>query len=275
MDRYAVIGHPVEHSLSPQIHRLFAQQTGQQLSYDKLPAPVDGFRQVAEAFFAAGGKGLNVTVPFKSLAAEWVDTRDPAAAAAAAVNTIALESGRRVGYNTDGVGLTVDLCRNHGCAIAGKDLLVLGAGGAIKGILRPLLALQPRSLTIANRTAAKARRLIDELHADGFTVALDSCGLDALRGRYDVVVNGTSAGLSGEGALIAESAVRGAFCYDLLYSAHAGVPTPFCRWAEQAGAAQVSDGLGMLVEQAAEAFFIWRAVRPATGPVLAELRRVR
>lgn len=280
MDRYAVIGQPVEHSLSPKIHQAFARQTNQTLRYDRLPAPADDFTAVAEAFFAAGGKGLNVTVPFKSVAAGWVDACDPASAAAGAVNTIALESGRFLGYNTDGVGFVTDLCENQGCSVSGKALLVLGAGGAAKGIIRPLLNLRPASLTLANRTQATARTLADEVRAAASGVAIESCGLDgallaeggADDGAYDVVVNATSAGLSGEGGLVRDSVARGAFCYDLLYSTQRGAPTPFCAWAARAGAGQVSDGIGMLVEQAAESFRIWRGVRPATAGVLAELR---
>lgn len=273
MDRYAVIGHPVEHSLSPKIHGLFARQTSQTLTYDKLPAPADGFVAVAEHFFAAGGKGLNVTLPFKGVAADWVQERDAAAEAAGAVNTIAVRSGRYLGYNTDGVGLIRDLRDNEGCVIAGKVLLVLGAGGAVNGVIRPLLGLLPASLTLANRSAEKAQALTDMLRSTGNDVEVHGCGLDELHGQYDVVINATSAGLSGRGDLVAESAVRGAFCYDLLYASQPGTMTPFCRWAASVGAAQACDGLGMLVEQAAEAFSIWRGVRPATAPVLAELRR--
>ena len=271
MDRYAVIGNPVEHSLSPQIHNLFAEHTNQSLSYCKLPAPPDGFAAVVEEFFAAGGQGLNVTLPFKGVAAQWVDERDAAADAAGVVNTIAIESGRRVGYNTDGVGLMTDLCENHRCTVVGRKLLVLGAGGAVKGIIRPLLAALPQSVTFANRSVEKAHALTEELRREGVRTGLDCCALEATRGRYDVVINGTSAGLSGHGALIAEAAVRDAVCYDLVYSTQSGVQTPFCAWASKAGAAHVYDGLGMLVEQAAEAFRIWRGILPPTAPVLALL----
>lgn len=275
MDRYAVIGNPVEHSLSPTIHGLFARQTGQQMSYEKLPA--DEFRSAADAFFAGGGRGLNVTVPFKSDAASWVNETDEAARAAGAVNTIALRDGRYRGFNTDGTGLVTDLCENESCPVKGMKVLVLGAGGVVKGVVRPLLDLAPRSLTVANRTPGKARalgdQLADELRAEGSDVAVSGCGLDETdAAAYDLVINGTSAGLAGEGALIAPAAVRGAFCYDLLYSADPGVDTPFCAWAAGAGAAKVCDGLGMLVEQAAAAFAIWRGTRPDTAAVLAELR---
>ncbi|MCZ6712279.1 MAG: shikimate dehydrogenase [Gammaproteobacteria bacterium] len=272
MDRYAVIGQPVAHSLSPNIHRLFAEQTDQDLTYDKLPAPVDGFAAAAEAFFASGGNGLNVTVPFKSVAARWVDELDKVASAAGAVNTIVTQSGRSRGYNTDGVGLTRDLCDNLGWEIGDKSLLVLGAGGAVRGIIRSLLSLQPRSLTLANRTVETAQSLIAELRNLHSNVEVEFCALDATDAGYDLVVNGTSAGLSGEGALVVERTVQGAFCYDLVYSAQAGVQTPFCAWASDVGAAGVSDGLGMLVEQAAQAFYLWRGVRPETAPVIAELR---
>jgi shikimate dehydrogenase len=278
-DRYAVIGHPVEHSLSPKIHQLFAQQTGQALTYEKLPAPVDGFAMVAEAFFAAGGKGLNVTVPFKGAAAQWVQECESAAAAAGAVNTISVRSGRYLGYNTDGIGLTTDLSANLGWQIEDKSLLVLGAGGAVNGIIRPLLALRPRSLTVANRSVDKAQSLVRALATTESNVKIDCCALDAVMDAmgagYDVVVNGTSAGLAGEGALIAPAAARGAYCYDLLYNVQVGAQTPFCAWAAAAGAASVSDGLGMLVEQAAAAFYLWRGVRPDTARVQAELTRAQ
>lgn len=270
MDRYAVIGNPVEHSLSPKIHGLFAGQTDQQMSYQKLPA--EEFSGAAESFFAGGGKGLNVTVPFKSDAAAWVDETDEAARAAGAVNTIALRDGRYRGYNTDGTGLITDLRENEKCMVKEMNVLVLGAGGAVKGVVRPLLGLAPRSLTLANRNPSKARTLADALRAEGTEVAISGCGLDEIQREYHVVINGTSAGLAGEGALIAPAAVRGAFCYDLLYSAEPGVDTPFCAWAAAAGAAKACDGLGMLVEQAAAAFAIWRGVRPDTVPVLAQLR---
>ncbi|MFP6814613.1 MAG: shikimate dehydrogenase [Pseudomonadales bacterium] len=272
MDRYAVIGQPVAHSLSPTIHRLFAEQTDQDLTYDKMSAPVDGFAPAAEEFFAAGGKGLNVTLPFKSMAAQWVDELDVVASAAGAVNTIVAGSGCRRGYNTDGVGLTTDLCDNLGVDIAGKSLLLLGAGGAVRGIVRSLLALQPRALTVANRTVETAQSLIGELQSLASSVEIEFRALDATDDDYDVVVNGTSAGLSGEGAVVVERSVHGAFCYDLVYSAKAGAQTPFCAWASAVGAAGVSDGLGMLVEQAAEAFHLWRGVRPKTAPVIAELK---
>jgi shikimate dehydrogenase len=272
MDRYAVIGQPVAHSLSPDIHRLFAEQTDQELRYDKLSAPVDGFAGAAEAFFASGGKGLNVTVPFKTIAAQWVDELDGVASAAGAVNTIVARSGSRRGFNTDGVGLTRDLCDNLGWEIAGKSLLVLGAGGAVRGIVRSLLALQPRSLTVANRTVETAQSLIDELQNLDSGVEIELRALDATDADYDVVVNGTSAGLSGEGAVVVERSVHGALCYDLVYSAQTDTQTPFCAWASGVGAAGVSDGLGMLVEQAAESFHLWRGVRPETAPVITGLR---
>lgn len=272
MDRYAVIGHPVQHSLSPVIHRLFAEQTGQQLHYGKLAAAPDAFAQVASEFFAGGGKGLNVTVPFKGAAAQWVNRCDEAAKAARAVNTIALESASTVGYNTDGPGLVADLKANLGWSLADKRLLILGAGGAVRGVIRPLLDCRPAELTVANRTVATARGLVEEVGGPDRRMGLRWCALDEAHGPYDVVINGTSAGLQGVGSLVSSSAVHGARCYDLLY-AQPGARTAFCAWAGEQGAVEASDGLGMLVEQAALAFLIWRGVRPETAPVIDHLRR--
>jgi shikimate dehydrogenase len=302
MDRYAVIGNPVAHSLSPRIHGLFAEQTGQALVYEQLLAPLDGFSDTAQRFFREGGSGLNVTVPFKSQAADWVTELDDSAAAAQAVNTIALsrpdgarETGsadrvdapqpdaatmvarrlRTVGFNTDGAGLVRDLIMNHQLHIEGKRILVLGAGGAVQGVLRPLLAERPAELCIANRTAEKAQQLALALNREALCAEADvrvtGLGLDALKGGFDIVISGTSAGLSGDRASVPAPVVRGAFCYDMIY----GAQTDFCRWAEANGARGVTDGIGMLVEQAALAFDIWRGVAPETAPVLRLLRQER
>ena len=271
MDRYAVIGHPVEHSLSPKIHQLFAQQTGQELSYEKLPAALNAFANTLEDFFARGGRGVNVTVPFKEQAAVWVDELSGGAKDAGVVNTIAPMDGVYWGYNTDGVGLVRDLNVNLNAVLAGKRLLLLGAGGAARGIVRPLLDAGLAHITLANRTPAKAEALVHELAREFAETDLRASSLASAGGEYDLVVNATSAGLTGTGDLVAAAAVRGALCYDLVY-AGADETTPFCRWAQAAGAAATFDGLGMLVEQAAEAFLIWRGVRPDTLPVLRELR---
>lgn len=302
MDRYAVIGNPVAHSLSPRIHGFFAAQTGQAMVYEQLLAPLDGFSDTAERFFREGGSGLNVTVPFKAQAAAWVTDLDQPAAAARAVNTIALSrSGgmseaastggadtpqpdaaavgaqglRTIGFNTDGAGLVRDLINNHQLDLGGKRILVLGAGGAVQGVLRPLIAERPMELRIANRTAEKARLLALALNREGLCteagVQVAGLGLDELDGEFDIVISGTSAGLSGGRVSVPVSVVRGAFCYDMIY----GAQTDFCRWAESNGALHVVDGIGMLVEQAALAFEIWRGVAPETAPVLQLLRKQR
>ena len=263
-DLYAVIGHPVAHSLSPRIHAEFAAATGEALRYESIDA--ERFAPAADRFFAAGGRGLNVTVPFKADAWGWVDERDAAAARSGAVNTIVVQGRRARGCNTDGVGLARDLAANLDWPVAGARTLVIGAGGAAKGIVGALLDAGAAGLTIANRTSAKAEAL-------GGAFGVAACGLDEADGTWDLVLNATSAGLAGEGALVAPAVVAGAHCYDLFYARHG--ETPFCRWAAANGAAAVSDGLGMLVEQAAEAFYLWRRVRPGTADVLAALVRER
>jgi shikimate dehydrogenase len=271
-DQYAVIGNPVEHSLSPAIHAEFARATGQDISYVKLLAPLDAFEATVRKFFREGGKGLNVTVPFKRKAWDLVNSRVDYALDAEAVNTIKPVGDRLVGYNTDGVGLVTDLERNLKFAIQGKRVLVMGAGGATHGVMHPILDKSPASLVVANRTLDKANRLVKQyLKLEQFA----RCKLAAepyqqLAGaRFDLLINATSAGLTDEmpplpGNLFAP----GALAYDMVY----GKATPFLKFA-QAGGARVSDGLGMLVEQAAESFFIWRGVRPATAPVIRALRR--
>lgn len=265
MDRYVVIGNPVEHSLSPDIHRAFAEQTDQTIEYAKLFAPRGEFAPTLDAFFDAGGCGANVTLPFKAEAHAWVDRRDVSARTSGAVNTIARDGGATVGYNTDGLGLLADL-NALAIDVAGSRLLLLGAGGAARGVIGPLLAAGVDDLVVANRTVARAETLVAEL-ANG---AARACGLAAVMGPFDVVINSTSAGLTGEGELIAPAVVRGALCYDLLYAR--GESTPFCAWANAAGARETVDGLGMLVEQAAYAFAIWRGVSPDARAVLAALR---
>jgi shikimate dehydrogenase len=278
MDRYAVVGNPVAHSLSPQIHAAFAAATGQALRYERLHAPVDGFAATVEAFFAAGGAGLNVTVPFKEAAARWVDVLDPDAAAAGAVNTIVREGARFRGFNTDGQGLVRDLTGNWQLDLRGVRLLLLGAGGAARGVLRPLLEQAPERLVIANRTAARAQALAAAVSSSTRT-SVAGGGHELAVGRFDLVINATSAGLQHEAVTPCPPAVvRGAFCYDMIYAAPDGAAggaapvTAFCRWCAANGARSAVDGLGMLVEQAALAFALWRGVTPETGPVLAQLR---
>ena len=272
MDRYAVIGNPIAHSKSPQIHAAFARQTGQELSYEALLAPVDGFAQTVADFRAQGGRGLNVTVPFKLEAFALAERHTPRAQAAGAVNTLAFDADGVLGDNTDGAGLVRDLSANLNFALAGRRILLLGAGGATRGVLLPLLDSRPARLTIANRTVAKAEALAALLAARAGDCVLDACGFDALAGRrFDLVINATAASLADElpplpPGLYAE----GALAYDMMY---ARAPTRFMRAALADGAARVADGLGMLVEQAAESFTLWRGVRPDSAPVLAALRR--
>ncbi len=269
-DRYAVIGNPVAHSKSPQIHAAFARLTFQDMAYEAILAPVDGFAAAVRAFIAAGGRGLNVTVPFKLEAYALADTRSPRAEAAKAVNTLAFSDAGIHGDNTDGLGLVADLTRNLGLELAGKRLLLLGAGGAARGVLLPLMAERPAVLTLANRTAAKARQLLAEFlpHADG--CPMDAGGFAELSGRqFDLVINATAASLADEAPpLPAGLYAPGSLAYDMVY----GRETPFLAAARAQGAARLADGLGMLVEQAAESFFLWRGVRPDTAPILAQLR---
>ena len=260
-DRYAVVGRPVAHSLSPKIHAAFAQATGQSLRYDALEAAA--FAPAAAEFFAAGGSGLNVTVPFKGDAWEWVDERDEAAGCGA-VNTIVLRAGRTRGCNTDGLGLVRDLTANLGWPLSGARVLILGAGGAVQGVVPALQAAGVADMMIANRTRAKAVGL-------GRRFGVAAGGLNETGRGWDIVLNGTAASLAGEAALVAPATVANVRCYDLFYAIDGA--TPFCRWAAAHGARAVRDGLGMLVEQAAEAFHLWRNVRPETAGVLANLRR--
>lgn len=270
MDRYAVVGNPIAHSKSPQIHAAFAAQTGQALSYEALLAPLDGFAATVAEFRAAGGRGLNVTVPFKLEAHALADRLTPRARAAGAVNTLAFGADGVLGDNTDGAGLVRDLSHHHGCNIAGLRVLLLGAGGAARGALLPLLQAGPAKLTIANRSADKAVALAREFAAAGGS-PLDGCGFPSLAGRrYDLVINATAASLSAEVPPLPPGLYSdGALAYDMVYAKE---ETPFMRAARLDGAARVADGLGMLVEQAAESFALWRGVQPDTGPVLGALR---
>ena len=272
MDHYAVIGNPIAHSKSPQIHAAFARQTGQELVYEAVLAPADGFIQTVADFRARGGLGLNVTVPFKLEAFALAEHHTARAQAAGAVNTLALGADGILGDNTDGAGLVRDLTANLDFALAGRRILLLGAGGATRGALLPLLDSRPAHLTIANRTVGKAEALAALFAAHAGDSVLDACGFDALAGRrFDLVINATAASLAGElpplpPGLYAE----GALAYDMMYGRD---PTRFMRAALADGAARAEDGLGMLVEQAAESFALWRGVRPDSGPVLAALRR--
>lgn len=275
MDRYAVVGHPVAHSLSPRIHAAFAAATGQAMVYGLLEAPVDGFVGTVERFFSDGGCGLNVTVPFKEVAASWVDELSAGAAAAGAVNTIERRAGMFRGHNTDGAGLVRDLTRGCGEVVAGRRVLLIGAGGAARGVLRPLLAEGPAALVVANRNVRRAEALLAGLDT---AVPVRAAALDDPREPFDLVINATAAGLGGEVAAVSPAVTREAFCYDLMYAPpgkDASGTTAFCAWASRHGARRAVDGLGMLVEQAALAFAIWRGVEPATAPVLDALRAGR
>jgi len=278
-DRYCVFGNPIAHSKSPQIHAAFARQTGQDMSYEAIWAPRDGFAHALRTFAAEGGRGANVTVPFKLEAHALATQCTLRAALAKAANTLTLRDGVIAADNTDGVGLVSDLTANLGCDPAGLRVLLLGAGGAARGVVPALLATGPRTLTIANRTVARAEALAAQFETvaalggvAGADVPIAACGFAALSGsRFDLVINATAAGLAEEApALPARLFAPGSLAYDMMYGT---ALTPFLRAAQEHGAARLADGLGMLVEQAAEAFFVWRGVRPETGPVLAALRR--
>ncbi|MDO4693752.1 MAG: shikimate dehydrogenase [Eikenella sp.] len=262
---YAVFGNPVAHSRSPLIHQMFARQEGAAIRYERILAEPGAFEQAAAGFFAAGGQGANVTVPFKTDACRWADGLSERARAAGAVNTLIKQAdGRITGDNTDGAGLLRDITANLQVALAGKRLLLLGAGGAARGVMLPLLQAGPAALTVANRTAGKAQALAEAFGAQACPLA------DLPAGGFDVVVNATSGGLSGELPALAPAVLSACeLAYDMVYAAE---PTAFMRFAGQAGARRCADGLGMLVEQAAESYYLWRGFRPDTAPVLAAMR---
>ena len=267
-DRYGVMGYPVSHSRSPVIHRLFAQQTNQDIQYELLQVAPDKLEAAIRQFGRTGGKGLNITVPHKSEVARLVDEMSERASIAGAVNTVVFKDGAMFGDNTDGVGLMRDLQGNHEIRLKGANILILGAGGATRGIVSPLLEAEPGSIVIANRTFPKARSLADHFANQG---PVNACRFEDVRSLpiYDLIINATSAGLKGEIPPYPEEAVHPAtYCYDLSYGL---TPTPFSKWAAQHGAAKSVMGWGMLVEQAAESFEIWRGVRPDTAPVLKQL----
>ncbi|MGZ5049988.1 MAG: shikimate dehydrogenase [Methylobacter sp.] len=271
-DRYAVFGHPIKHSKSPRIHRLFAEQTEQTLEYDAQDVPAEEFSDAAEDFFSTGGKGLNCTVPLKELAWSYADHKTERAQLAKAVNTLALQSdGSILGDNTDGIGLVTDLAVNHSVNLRGSHILILGAGGASRGIIAPILERCPESVVVANRTKDKAVKLAAEFQDLG---SISGCGFDNLENQpFDLILNATSASLSNQlpplpNDILADDGV----CYDLAYG---NEPTAFVRWGLERQAAKSLDGLGMLVEQAAEAFFIWRGIRPRTQSVIELLNSER
>ena len=266
-DQYVVIGNPVAHSKSPAIHAQFAAQTGESIAYERLAAPLDDFAACVQHFIQSGGCGANVTVPFKLEAFALATQLTPRAQAAGAVNTLSFEDGRIVGDNTDGVGLVRDIVHNAGVVLEGRRILLLGAGGAARGVVMPLLAGRPQQLVVANRTFARAQELVQSFPAAASV--LKAAAFDDLSGQFDVIINATSASLSADlPAVPATLFGPQVFVYDMMYAA---TPTVFMQWAAQHGA-RVRDGLGMLVEQAAESFFVWRGARPDTAPVYAALR---
>lgn len=261
------MGYPISHSRSPVIHRLFAQQTNQDMQYELLQVPPDKLESAVAQFQRTGGKGLNVTLPHKGEAAKLVDELSERAEIAGAVNTIVFGMGGVFGDNTDGLGLIRDLTQNLQLELAGADILILGAGGSTRGIVHPLLTEGPNSLTIANRTLSRAEGLVAHFSSFGPAAA---CRFDTVpNSHYDLIINATSAGVKGETPPYPDAAVTDTtLCYDLSYGL---TPTPFCEWAKAQGAERSIMGWGMLVEQAAESFFLWRHVRPDTEPVLKQL----
>jgi shikimate dehydrogenase len=281
-----VVGNPITHSRSPEIHTAFAQQFGRDLSYEKVQVELDGFSQHADAFLRNGqGLGMNITVPFKEDAFRYADELDRFAEQAGAVNTLRRDKGRVIGYNTDGVGLVRDITDRWQCVLNNKVVLIIGAGGSTRGILRPLLIAGVKAIVIANRTFEKAELLVRQCASERVTAAqlpvaltvLDPIGAEG----FDVVINTTSLGLQSASANIEDNASQGidalvdvalvkdTFCYDLSYGAQAR----FCQWAQAADARQSVDGLGMLVEQAAESYALWFSERPLTEPVYLQLRK--
>ena len=267
-DLYAVMGYPIAHSKSPFIHRRFASETGEPVAYDTLLAEPGDFRAAVERFRAAGGRGLNVTIPFKEEAFALASRRSERAERAGAVNTLWFEGTEVCGDNTDGVGLVRDLTRNLAVELEARSVLLLGAGGAARGVIGPLLDELPRRLVIANRTPSRAVELARRFAKQGpvSAVALDALAADA----FDIVVNATASSLAGDIPPLPPRTLRaGGVAYDTAYAAQ---PTPFVRWGAGEGAAIATDGLGMLVEQAAESFRIWRGREPRTRPVIDALR---
>lgn len=268
--RYAVMGNPVAHSKSPEIHRQFARQFGHRIEYLAIQVDPGGFAQAVEQFRAAGGSGLNVTVPFKLDAFRCADDLSERAELAGAVNTLKFESdGRTFGDNTDGIGLVHDVELNLGIPFKDKQVLILGAGGAVRGVLGPVLKHHPARVMVANRTLAKARDIAAAFKIHG---TVEACAFDNLRGKhFDIVINATSSSLQNELPPLPETLyTRGALAYDMMYGDR---PTPFLEWSQLHDAGRISDGFGMLVEQAAESYLVWHGVRPETKPVIAVLRK--
>ncbi len=271
-DQYAVFGCPISHSKSPRIHTLFAEQTQQKLDYSAQEVSAEAFNSAVSTFFKQGGKGLNCTVPLKELAWQQADVLSERAQFSKAVNTLVLqENGDLLGDNTDGIGLVTDLTTNHGISILNSRILILGAGGASRGIIGPLMEKSPKHIIIANRTVEKAITLSKEFSQLG---EITGCAYDDIQNsQFDLILNATSASLTGELPPIKNGLLaKNGSCYDLAYSNQA---TAFVTWGLAQHAEKSLDGLGMLVEQAAEAFFIWRGVRPETKEIIALLNLER
>ena len=268
-DKFAVFGNPIKQSKSPIIHTLFAQQYAQHIEYRAVRVELDDFVQATNLFFEGGGAGLNITVPFKHEAFALAHRNSERSLRAGAVNVLTLaDDGLIDGDNTDGIGLIRDLIANLGWTVQGLRVLLVGAGGAARGVLEPLLRERPRELLVVNRTAARAADLAVEFAGIG-PLEGGACDLIGTR-QFDLIINATSAGLSGAVPELPSSMLtERSCCYDMVYGAE---PTPFLRWSADHAAGAVSDGLGMLVEQAAEAFYIWRQLRPETRPVIDQLR---
>lgn len=266
-DLYAVMGNPINHSKSPQIHTDFADQTQQDMIYTAILVPLEKFKEEADNFFRSG-RGLNITVPFKEDAWRYADTYSSRALRAGAVNTLIKKADGSIhADNTDGIGMVRDITVNHQCVIKAKRVLVIGAGGAVRGILEPLLEEHPVEVVVANRTVSKAEALASDFADVG---KISACGFDQIQGYFDIIINGTSASLNGDLPPIPAEAVQSnTVCYDMMYGAE---PTVFNQWAKNQGAACTLDGLGMLVEQAAESFNAWRGVRPESEPVIRHIR---
>ena len=267
-DLYAVMGNPIHHSKSPAIHTQFAEQAKMDLVYSAMLVPLDGFDSAVAEFFKGSGKGLNITVPFKEQAFKLADNLTPRAKTAQAVNTLKLlEDGTILGDNTDGAGLVRDLTVNNLVELSGKRVLVIGAGGAVRGVLQPVLNEHPESVVICNRTVAKAETLASEFSELG---NISACEFTELTGAFDVIINGTSASLNGQLPPIPEACVGSqTSVYDMMYGKE---PTAFLVWAKNLGASTLIDGLGMLVEQAAVSFDVWRGIHPDSLPVLQSLK---
>lgn len=265
---YAVFGNPIKHSKSPQIHSLFARQTGITLNYQAIEVPINDFGEYVKSFFSQGGKGLNITVPFKEDAFSLCDSLTPCAELSGSVNTIWLDENKIYGDTTDGQGLINDLTINHDINLHKKSILILGAGGSVKAILEPLLGEKSEKIIIANRTLSRAEALVEKFSQQG---NLQACSFSELENQsFDLVINGTSLSLKGDLPPLPENIFKNnACCYDLMYS---DMPTTFMQWSAKQGVTNVLDGLGMLVEQAAEAFKIWHGVIPDTAPVIKLLR---